>query len=41
MVGNINQQFSKNGEGNRTKQWSGTAIPKGSAKRKRMKGLTG
>ncbi len=40
-VGKINQQFSKKEGGNGTKQWSGTAIPKGSAKRKRMKGLTG
>ena len=41
MGGNIKQQFGKKGGENGTKQWSGTANPKGSAKRKRMKGLTG
>ncbi len=41
MVGNINQHFGKKGGGNGTKQWSGAAIPKRSAKRKRMKGLNG
>ncbi len=41
MGGNINEQFGQKGGGNGIKQWSGTANPKGSAKRKRMKGLTG
>ncbi len=41
MVGYINEQFGKNGGGNGIKQWSGTAHPKESAKRKQMKGLTG
>ncbi len=41
MVGNINEQFGKKGGGNGTKQWSGTAIPNETAKKKRMKGLTG
>ena len=41
MVNNINEQFGKKGGGNGTKQWHGTANPKGLAKRKRLKGLTG
>ncbi len=41
LVNNINEQFGKKGGGNRTKQWHGTANPKGLAKRKRLKGLTG
>ncbi len=35
MIGNINKQFGKKGGGNGTKQWSGTANLKGSAKRKK------
>ncbi len=41
IVGNINEWFGKKGGRDGTKQWSGTADQKGSAKRKRMKGLTG
>ncbi len=41
MVNNINEQFGKKGGGDGTKQWHGTANPKGLAKRKRLKGLTG
>ncbi len=40
MVNNINEQFGKKGGGNGTKPLSGTANPKGSTNRKRMKGLT-
>ncbi len=41
MVRNRNEWFGEKRGGNGTKQWSGTANPKGSTKRKRMKGLTG
>ncbi len=41
MVNNINERFGKKGGGDGTKQWHGTANPNGSAKRKRLKGLTG
>ncbi len=40
MVSNINERFGIKGGGNGTKQWHGIANPR-SAKRKRMKGLTG
>ncbi len=41
MVNNVNERFGKKGGGNGTKEWHATANPKGSAKRKRMKGLMG
>ncbi len=41
MVGNINERFRKKGGRNGMKQRAGTANPKGSAKRKRMKGILG
>ncbi len=41
MVNNINERFGKKGGGDGTMQWPGTPNPNGSAKRKRLKGLTG
>ncbi len=38
---NIDEQFSKKGGGDGMIQWHGKANPKGSAKRKRLQGLTG
>ena len=41
MVKKVNERFGRKGGGDGRKEWTGSSNPKGLAKSKRIKGLTG